>query len=47
MKLASFGLTFCLAAGAFAAAPAISNVSIAQAADARTATITYDLDADA
>ncbi len=47
MRLASFGLTLCLAAGAFAAAPAISNVSIAQAADARTATITYDLDADA
>ena len=36
-----------MATTAFAAAPTISNVSIVPAADARTVTITYDLDTDA
>ena len=47
MKLTTFGLVLCVSASAFAVAPTISNVSISQAADVRSVTISYDLDTDA
>ena len=47
MKLTTFSLVLCVSASVFAAAPTISNVSISQAADVRSVTISYDLDTDA
>ena len=47
MKRAILLAGICWAAAAFAVTPTISNVSISQAADVRSVTISYDLDTDA